>query len=326
MKKNAKICLAILLTIGILFSLTACAKGADVSGKYLCVGQSYFDEEPTAPDDGSYIELKKNGKGTYYSGFSFDLKWKLDGEAFTGTVSFLGLEDTMSGTLKDGYLDVTYGDMHLQFLKEGATLPTGGSAADGSAGTSTGETVVTAPERKGVNANVTVADGLLDAMSNAAPVLDICLPGDWYGWVSITNIWGADSTEDEFLDATAIVKKSSSADRYYFEVYLSDDPADSLAFVSMWIETDPDDKTLTPDIGTEDAWMNETYLTAADEADLTTAVSADGGLYFAPYAFTYYSGDMGCTVEMFFRKSGLRWNENTDRLPPYYETYAAGLN
>ncbi len=92
--------IAALLALLMILPLTACgSKGPDVTGKYLCVGESYFDEPLQEPYEESWLELKKGGKGTYYSGFEFELKWKLDGESFTGTVSFLGKEDPMEGTL-----------------------------------------------------------------------------------------------------------------------------------------------------------------------------------------------------------------------------------
>ena len=110
--KRFKTVIALLMAVAMLLSLAACGeKGPDVTGKYICVGESYGGEyvEPYAE---SWIELKKGGKGTYYSGFEFTLKkWKLDGENFTGTVTFLGMEEAMEGTIKDGVMEVTYGDM-----------------------------------------------------------------------------------------------------------------------------------------------------------------------------------------------------------------------
>ena len=110
---------AALLALMMILALSACGgKGEDVTGKYLCVSAKYSDGSGTP--DGEWIELKKGGKGTYYSGFEFDLKWKLDGEAFTGKVTFMGMETPMEGTLKDGVIKVKYGDMDMSFAKEGA--------------------------------------------------------------------------------------------------------------------------------------------------------------------------------------------------------------
>lgn len=110
---------AALLALMMILALSACGgKGEDVTGKYLCVSAKYSDGSGTP--DGEWIELKKGGKGTYYSGFEFDLKWKLDGEAFTGKVTFMGMETPMEGTLEGGVLKVKYGDMDMSFAKEGA--------------------------------------------------------------------------------------------------------------------------------------------------------------------------------------------------------------
>ena len=103
---------AALLALMMILALSACGgKGEDVTGKYLCVSAKYSDGSGTP--DGEWIELKKGGKGTYYSGFEFDLKWKLDGEAFTGKVTFMGMETPMEGILEGGVLKVKYGDMDI---------------------------------------------------------------------------------------------------------------------------------------------------------------------------------------------------------------------
>ncbi len=110
---------AALLVLMMILTLTACGgKGENVTGKYTCVSAKYSDGSGTP--DGEWIQLEKGGKGTYYGGFEFDLKWKLDGETFTGTVNFMGMENPMEGTLKDGVLNVKYGDVDMSFVKEGA--------------------------------------------------------------------------------------------------------------------------------------------------------------------------------------------------------------
>lgn len=95
------------------------------------MGESYFDEALQEPYEESWLELKKGGKGIYFTGYEFDMKWKLDGESFNGTVSFLGIEEPMEGTLKDGVIDVKYGDMNIRFVKEGAQAPEDTGAAAG---------------------------------------------------------------------------------------------------------------------------------------------------------------------------------------------------
>lgn len=163
--KQIKFAIALLMAIAMLLSLAACGdKGPDVTGKYICVGESYYDAPLEEPYQESWLELKKGGKGIYYSGFEFNIKWKLDGEAFSATVSFLGMEDTMEGTLKDGVIDVKYGDMTIRFVKEGVEVPAGSELAGGSSGVNApGGTGVT-----GANDGVLVAGSLADAFSGAS--------------------------------------------------------------------------------------------------------------------------------------------------------------
>ena len=116
MKKLEKLT-ALLLVVMMVFSLAACGKKDPNLGKYKVVScsESGYEED--------WIELKKGGKGTFFSAFEFKMTWELDGEDFTGTISFLGLEDTMTGKLKDGVLWLTYGSVDYVFAKDGATVP-----------------------------------------------------------------------------------------------------------------------------------------------------------------------------------------------------------
>ena len=99
------------------------AKGPDVTGKYTVTSSKAYGE--TTEGNGEWIELKSGGKGSFYSGdyydgsegTVFDMEWKLDGETFTGKVTFLGMENDCSGTLKDGTLSVTYGDFEYVMTK-----------------------------------------------------------------------------------------------------------------------------------------------------------------------------------------------------------------
>ena len=125
--------LAIILSLAIVISFTACGKsGPDVAGKYMAVSATCGGEDATESLTGEYIELKNGGKGVYYAGYEFELKWKLNNEEFTGKVSFMGLDESCDGTLKDGVLSVTYGDWTYIMVKEGASAPAGASADTGS--------------------------------------------------------------------------------------------------------------------------------------------------------------------------------------------------
>jgi hypothetical protein len=122
MKKVVILMLTLIMCVAV---LAGCGeKGPDVTGKYLVTSSTFFGE--TSEGNGEWIELKSGGKGSYYSGDSydesegttFDLEWKLDGETFTGKVTFLGMSNDCNGTLKDGVLSVTYGDYEYVMTKE----------------------------------------------------------------------------------------------------------------------------------------------------------------------------------------------------------------
>ena len=262
--KQIKFAIALLMAIAMLLSLAACGdKGPDVTGKYICVGESYYDAPLEEPYQESWLELKKGGKGIYYSGFEFNIKWKLDGEAFSATVSFLGMEDTMEGTLKDGVIDVKYGDMTIRFVKEGVEVPAGSELAGGSSGVNApGGTGVT-----GANDGVLVAGSLADAFSGASAGVPggsetavIENPSTWYGWLALTDFWGIDQEEDIY-DAWAYVNMDSTG-KPYFEVFQDGDSENP--FLSMYMTIEENGTCIMPDIGTEDAWTVDTYLNAED--------------------------------------------------------------
>ena len=322
--KQIKFAIALLMAIAMLLSLAACGdKGPDVTGKYICVGESYYDAPLEEPYQESWLELKKGGKGIYYSGFEFNIKWKLDGEAFSATVSFLGMEDTMEGTLKDGVIDVKYGDMTIRFVKEGVEVPAGSELAGGSSGVNApGGTGVT-----GANDGVLVAGSLADAFSGASAGVPggsetavIENPSTWYGWLALTDFWGIDQEEDIY-DAWAYVNMDSTG-KPYFEVFQDGDSENP--FLSMYMTIEENGTCIMPDIGTEDAWTVDTYLNAEDADNYQTFLNEDGSLMLS-YDYTRYDGAYGCSVTMFFREDGAQWDEENDLLPPRYDEYKAAL-
>ena len=322
--KQIKFAIALLMAIAMLLSLAACGdKGPDVTGKYICVGESYYDAPLEEPYQESWLELKKGGKGIYYSGFEFNIKWKLDGEAFSATVSFLGMEDTMEGTLKDGVIDVKYGDMTIRFVKEGVEVPAGSELAGGSSGVNApGGTGVT-----GANDGVLVAGALADAFSGASAGVPggsetavIENPSTWYGWLALTDFWGIDQEEDIY-DAWAYVNMDSTG-KPYFEVFQDGDSENP--FLSMYMTIEENGTCIMPDIGTEDAWTVDTYLNAEDAENYQTFLNEDGSLMLS-YDYTRYDGAYGCSVTMFFREDGAQWDEENDLLPPRYDEYKAAL-
>lgn len=312
--KQIKFAIALLMAIAMLLSLAACGdKGPDVTGKYICVGESYYDAPLEEPYQESWLELKKGGKGIYYSGFEFNIKWKLDGEAFSATVSFLGMEDTMEGTLKDGVIDVKYGDMTIRFVKEGVEVPAGSELAGGSSGVNApGGTGVT-----GANDGVLVAGSLADAFSGASAGVPggsetavIENPSTWYGWLALTDFWGIDQEEDIY-DAWAYVNMDSTG-KPYFEVFQDGDSENP--FLSMYMTIEENGTCIMPDIGTEDAWTVDTYLNAEDAENYQTFLNEDGSLMLS-YDYTRYDGAYGCSVTMFFREDGAQWDEETTFFP-----------
>ena len=75
--KQIKFAIALLMAIAMLLSLAACGdKGPDVTGKYICVGESYYDAPLEEPYQESWLELKKGGKGIYYSSYHLMLNSK----------------------------------------------------------------------------------------------------------------------------------------------------------------------------------------------------------------------------------------------------------
>lgn len=125
--------LAALLALMMILTLSACGgKSDDVTGKYLCVSAKVYGDS-AEPDD-RWLELKKGGKGTFFDGYEFNLEWKLDGETFTGTVSFMGMENSLEGTLKDGVLNAKYGDYDFSFAKEGVQAGSDAASSNGIVG------------------------------------------------------------------------------------------------------------------------------------------------------------------------------------------------
>ena len=120
--ENADRALAALMLPG----LAACGKesGPDATGKYLRFAVSEDGGAFTAPEvEGGYVELQKGGKGEIYDGLSFDLKWSLDGESLTGSYKIFGFDVDITGTLRDGVLEIHDDTVVTRYLKEGAQTP-----------------------------------------------------------------------------------------------------------------------------------------------------------------------------------------------------------
>ncbi|MGN0798804.1 MAG: hypothetical protein ACI4NU_00045 [Christensenellales bacterium] len=315
--------IALLLALTLMVSFAACGeKGPDVTGKYICVGESYGGEAYEEPYQESWIELKKGGKGTYYSGFEFDLKWKADGENFTGTVTFLGMEEAMEGTIKDGVMEVKYGDMNIRFVKEGMEAPVGGEPGTGT--NNAGTAGVT-----GANDDVTVAATLSDAFLGAvpggtgsgfvSPTTHIELGNMWFGTMMVTDFVGND-TEDYAKDIIASINTTSSG-YDYFEVYTDSSMSDESVALSMYINLGYD--SFTADIGYQDAWVFQRYLTE-DDAVYFSPTLQNGALDMT-YHYVDPNNEYSCTVRFFLREDGTEWDEENDPLPPSYDRYKEAI-
>ena len=137
MKKNVKKLLALLLAVLMLLSLAACGKdeGADVTGKYLCIAIAEDGVNFTAPEtDEQYVELKKGGKGKIYTDLAFELTWKLDGENFSGSYKIFGIDAPVTGTLKDGVLEIHDDDLVIALSQRGHGSARLGKRRGGGAG------------------------------------------------------------------------------------------------------------------------------------------------------------------------------------------------
>lgn len=311
--------IAVLMAAAMLIAFTACSNGPDVTGKYLAVSATSNGEDATPYLSGEWVELKKGGKGTYYSGFEFDLKWKLDGENFTGTVTFLGLEEELNGTLVDNVLTVTYGDYTYVMVKEGTEAP---AAAEGSTAATASEPATYGDVASSITdafAGAVTAGGSTDFVS---PTTEIAFPSLWYGYVRFYDFVGVESDE-QIADVWGTFDYYN--DRPYFELWempLSELTSDDSALLTMYVYEDSE--WLMPDItdGDEDAWLIDTYLTSDDVFTYTTQL-VNGALDI----FATYSGTNGsCSVEFFLREDGAPWDEANDMLPPSYSNYTVTMD
>lgn len=118
MKRIAKFFVFLLLTVMVLGTLTACSggKGNGVAGTY--PGDYYkfvvdTDEQKVLSEgkNAFSLVLDAKGNGTFKrENNEYDVTWKLDGENFTMSETFLGVTNEYSGTLKGGILSIFNGD------------------------------------------------------------------------------------------------------------------------------------------------------------------------------------------------------------------------
>lgn len=317
--------MALLLTLCLMAALCACKSDKqDVTGKYNVVSATMDGED--LGTDGEWIELKKGGKGTFYMGFEFTLKWALDGEKFTGTISFLGMEETLEGTLKDGVLTVNYGEVTYVMAKDGAKVPEQPTASEPQP-TDTGMT--SAPTKQALDLDALRGGSMLDYLYTlggasqptgavdsgfASPTTRIEPGSVWFGCMRIE-----DSTGSEDYNIFALIGESSDG-RGYFEVYDSSDFKDEDIVLSMW--ADLYDDHIEADIGDNDAWLFGEYLTPADEKYFSPRL--DNGKLYMEYNYSENGEDM--LVQILLREDGTPFDEENDLLPPLYPEYKTAIS
>ena len=104
-------------------------------------------------------------------------------------------------------------------------------------------------------------------------------------------------------------------DRPFFEIY-DTEACDNNPILSMWILEDS--YTILPDIGEEDAWLLDYYLTPDDTYDFTIDLE-EGALAFE---VDYELDGEWYEFYFFLREEGAPWDVANDPLPPsYYEYY-----
>lgn len=107
--------ISVLLTLALLLSLAACGAGEEDPNAGIYTGVSgtmsgFTMDAEELFEGGCSLELKSGGRGTVTLGAdSFGMKWALEGENITITIS--GEDST--GTLKDGVIDIEFMGMGL---------------------------------------------------------------------------------------------------------------------------------------------------------------------------------------------------------------------
>ena len=309
MKKNTisnKQILAILMTLILVFALSACGGDSSVTEPEKTPADSADKEEPVATvavdsailghyegtgydvsgtrfdPAGEWLELNADGTGSMSLGPTdtpFD--WTLDGDTLNiKTIQGLDYKATL-----DGEEIVLNTGMLYYFAK-------GGSAA-------------TEPEEAG------------SAPIGKEPAGRILFPSEWYGVAVVTNSKGFE-LEDGLHDVWGSFGIMSGGDAY-FELYLGEEPqyiSDPL--VSMYVDEE-EYNFLTPIIGEEDAWVGDVYLTEEDMY-FFEIMYEDGVL---DLEYTVDDGkDIYADCRFFIREYGTAWDEKVDPLPNGYAKYA----
>lgn len=117
------------------------------------------------------------------------------------------------------------------------------------------------------------------------------LGSTWYGTLEIRSHTGNDSLEDGTREVWGILDAAQDG-RIYFELYdVEDYDEDTIPVLSYWITRYEDH--IIPDIGEQDAWIFDRWLTKSD-SKLLTLYWQDGGVHCV---YPYKEGKNTCMIE-----------------------------
>lgn len=103
--------------------LAACGAKDDgnYAGEYVGIYYKYVgdDDSEKVEDEKFSLVLNEDGTGKFKrQGGEFFVRWKLDGEDFSMTETFIGIKNEYSGTLKNGEIRIFHGDKTNPFSCE----------------------------------------------------------------------------------------------------------------------------------------------------------------------------------------------------------------
>ena len=119
--------IAIALIAVLALALAACGGSGDkkdeagnaAAGTYTGVHSKFVGDENWSEDEKFSLTLNADGTGTSNrDGVDYEMTWKLDGENFTMTETFMGMTIDYTGTLKDGEIHTYNGDPTDDFTYE----------------------------------------------------------------------------------------------------------------------------------------------------------------------------------------------------------------
>ena len=112
--------IALLVSLAIVLSLTACGAENPNAGTYNAVSCKALGISLGC--EGDWLELKGNGKGKVcLMGEEYNCSWTLEGENFT----LKNHGDEFSGTLRNGIITLDYGDMIYVYIMDEMTMEDG---------------------------------------------------------------------------------------------------------------------------------------------------------------------------------------------------------